>query len=347
MVKTLVKRKFRKMLYSVILSIIPWLFLFICILSIFSLFQKQPSESSVQAETLGALCRGGTAVIDQNMKRYERAVQSEAKVQGMGEYTQILLAIAQHESLGGTLSQDIFQSSESLGLSPNTLDTERSIKAGVSALKGRISEGEKYGITDCKAILQAYNQGPAFLVYMHNHKQTTWSPEVVQGYMATRPGNNNGTSDYPNRVLKYIRTAASSSGGVALTGDKAKALYAEASKHLGKPYNFGAPSGIGKENPPNFDCSSFSQYVYWKVLNVSIPRTANTQWNSSMFQHITASEAKPGDLVFFEGTYNTNGKSHVGIYFGNGMMINSQTAGVTLESVSNWTEFNPTYARLK
>ena len=49
--------------------------------------------------------------------------------------------------------------------------------------------------------------------------------------------------------------------------------------------------------------------------------TANGLWNKS--QHISESEAKPGDLVFFEGTYDTPGKSHVGIYLGNGMMVSA------------------------
>jgi cell wall-associated NlpC family hydrolase len=40
-------------------------------------------------------------------------------------------------------------------------------------------------------------------------------------------------------------------------------------------------------------------------------------------QHISESEAKPGDLVFFEGTYDVEGASHVGIYVGDGMMISA------------------------
>ena len=44
-------------------------------------------------------------------------------------------------------------------------------------------------------------------------------------------------------------------------------------------------------------------------------------WNKS--QHISEAEAKPGDLVFFEGTYDTPGKSHVGIYLGNGKMVSA------------------------
>ena len=49
--------------------------------------------------------------------------------------------------------------------------------------------------------------------------------------------------------------------------------------------------------------------------------TANGLWNKS--QHISEAEAKPGDLVFFKGTYDTPGMSHTGIYLGNGMMVSA------------------------
>ena len=49
--------------------------------------------------------------------------------------------------------------------------------------------------------------------------------------------------------------------------------------------------------------------------------TANGLWQKS--QHISEAEAKPGDLVFFKGTYDTPGMSHTGIYLGNGMMVSA------------------------
>ena len=49
--------------------------------------------------------------------------------------------------------------------------------------------------------------------------------------------------------------------------------------------------------------------------------TANGLWNKS--QHISEADAKPGDLVFFKGTYDTPGMSHTGIYLGNGMMVSA------------------------
>lgn len=67
-----------------------------------------------------------------------------------------------------------------------------------------------------------------------------------------------------------------------------------------------------------------SEFVSWVINNCgngwSVGRqTANGLKN--LCDIIPPSEAKPGDLIFFQGTYNTSGASHVGIYVGNGMMI--------------------------
>ena len=77
----------------------------------------------------------------------------------------------------------------------------------------------------------------------------------------------------------------------------------------------------GSTPETGFDCSGYVCWVY-NQNGYDVGRTtANGLWNKS--QHISEAEAKPGDLVFFEGTYDTPGKSHVGIYLGNGMMMSA------------------------
>ena len=102
----------------------------------------------------------------------------------------------------------------------------------------------------------------------------------------------------------------------ALTDPEFAAMLQEAEKYLGTPYVWG-----GSSPETGFDCSG---YVCW-VLNESgwdVGRTtANGLWQQST--KISEAEAKPGDLVFFEGTYDTPGASHVGIYVGDGMMISA------------------------
>ena len=92
----------------------------------------------------------------------------------------------------------------------------------------------------------------------------------------------------------------------ALTDSEFAAIYKEAQKYVGTPYVWG-----GSTPETGFDCSGYVCWVY-NQNGYDVGRTtANGLWNKS--QHISEAEAKPGDLVFFEGTYDTPGKSHVGI----------------------------------
>lgn len=104
--------------------------------------------------------------------------------------------------------------------------------------------------------------------------------------------------------------------GEALTDEKFAKMIKEAEKYLGYPYVWG-----GSSPSTSFDCSGF---VSWVINN------SNNGWSvgrltadglMNICDIIPPSEAKPGDLIFFQGTYDTAGASHVGIYVGNGMMI--------------------------
>ena len=104
--------------------------------------------------------------------------------------------------------------------------------------------------------------------------------------------------------------------GEALTDTRFANMIREAEKYLGYPYVWG-----GSSPSTSFDCSGFVSYVInhcgngWSVGRL----TANGLMG--VCDIIPKSSAKPGDLIFFQGTYDTSGASHVGIYVGNGMMI--------------------------
>ena len=102
----------------------------------------------------------------------------------------------------------------------------------------------------------------------------------------------------------------------ALTDSEFAAIYEEAKKYVGTPYVWG-----GSSPETGFDCSGYVCWVY-NQNGYDVGRTtANGLWNKC--QHISEAEAKPGDLVFFKGTYDTPGMSHTGIYLGNGMMVSA------------------------
>ena len=104
--------------------------------------------------------------------------------------------------------------------------------------------------------------------------------------------------------------------GEALTDEKFRRMIAEGEKYLGYPYVWG-----GSSPSTSFDCSGF---VSWVVNHSGNGWSVGRQTAEGLRQCcsiIPKSSAKPGDLIFFKGTYNTSGASHVGIYVGDGMML--------------------------
>jgi len=101
-----------------------------------------------------------------------------------------------------------------------------------------------------------------------------------------------------------------------LEDEQFAAMIEEAEKYLGYPYVWG-----GSSPATSFDCSGF---VSWVLNNCGVGWNVGRLGADSL-RHIcttvSSANAKPGDLIFFQGTYDTTGASHVGIYVGNGMMI--------------------------
>lgn len=143
----------------------------------------------------------------------------------------------------------------------------------------------------------------------------------------------NATGEYTNYDIP----------GEALTDVKFRKMITEAEKYLGYPYVWG-----GSSPSTSFDCSGFVSWVInhcgngWNVGR----QTANGLMG--VCDIIPKSEAKPGDLIFFQGTYNTSGASHVGIYVGNGMMIHcgSPISYASIET-SYWRQHYYCMGRIK
>lgn len=96
--------------------------------------------------------------------------------------------------------------------------------------------------------------------------------------------------------------------------------YAQA--QLGKPYLWG---GTG---PDGYDCSGLTVMAY-RAAGITLPRTSETQWTAG--QPVPADQLQPGDLVFFNPGEQVAGlPGHVGIYLGNGLMINAPHPGAAI-----------------
>lgn len=113
-------------------------------------------------------------------------------------------------------------------------------------------------------------------------------------------------------------------GKVAPAGVQgAQALLDEAEKFVGQPYVWGG------DKPGGFDCSGLVYYAAQQVGIKNVPRTSEQQWAYS--QHITKSQLKPGDLVFYAGSDGTNASpGHVAIYAGNGQILQAEQTGTRI-----------------
>lgn len=115
---------------------------------------------------------------------------------------------------------------------------------------------------------------------------------------------------------------------------KVKTIIEEASKYLGTSYVWG-----GSNPATGFDCSGLTHWSF-KKAGISIPRTSAAQYLAS--KKVSATEARAGDLIFF--SYGS-GVAHVGIYLGDGRMLNAQNNGVVVESLDWWNQYLVGYGR--
>lgn len=117
----------------------------------------------------------------------------------------------------------------------------------------------------------------------------------------------------------------------------------EAEKYLGYPYVWG-----GSNPDESFDCSGFVCYAINNCGNDWNIGRINSKDLLKLCTPITREEAKKGDLIFFQGTYDTVGASHVGFYVGNSMMLHCGNP-IQYESIDteHWRSHFLTFGRLK
>ncbi|WP_255261528.1 lysozyme family protein [Bacillus pseudomycoides] len=301
--------------------------------------------SSSQEEQIGGNI-GGTKNLSPEVEKWRSLVEKEATAQGMEAYISLILAIIQVES-GGTGTPDIMQSSESAGYGrPDVFQTEEeSVRQGVKHLKECLlilKSFNKGYENNIKALAQAYNFGNAFSRFVGN-KGGEYSIEVAEAYsrdvVAPSLGNTTGitvpyfneTSIRVGKTYRYINGGnflygelvseyIGGGGGANISGDFRKVLD-EIEKYQGWPYVWG-----GKNPTQGFDCSGLTSWGL-KVIGIDLPSYALSQYE--LTTPISESEAQPGDLIFFKGTYGgPDHISHVAFYIDANTMYDSQSAGI-------------------
>lgn len=254
--------------------------------------------------------------VSENVMQYETDVSDYAEEYGIKEYVPYLLAIMEVESHGE--GEDVMQSSESLGLPPNSLSTDESIRQGVKYFSELI-EAANAQECDIDTAVQAYNYGAGFINYVaENGNEYTF--ELAQEFAKEKSGG--VVTDYANDIsvaenggwrymygnMFYVRLIKSYV--TIFNNEVTKNVFEEAVKYEGDDYEYG-----GSNPDDGFDCSGLTQWCFGQA-GISLPRTAQEQYD--YVEHVELDELLPGDLVFFTKTTPSERYiTHVGIYAGN------------------------------
>lgn len=250
--------------------------------------------------------------------QYKPLVEKYAKEAGISEEVPVLLAIMMVES--GGRGMDVFQSSESLGLPVNTLDTEASIKQGVTHYKNCLDAAKQLKNDQWTAVA-SYNFGGNYNNYIsqNGHKHTTkladnYSRTVVAPSLGNTSGLtypylnpvaihynggylylNGGNFFYPDLVKQYlVQSTSGKNTPTSATGWKKKAVE-NAQKDVGQAF----PTGWGQRG----ECIVAVQgWINSAKLGTFLPGGVRTGYTQSGATEVSWNQAKAGDVIQYENT---------------------------------------------
>ena len=317
------------------LLIFGWIFTGIISLLLFLFIVTSDDE-----ESSGAQFDYSGLNLSAEVLKHQPTVEKYARKYSIEDYVNYLLAIMQVES-GGT-GEDVMQSSESLGLPPNSLNTEQSIEQGCKYFASLLSSAEAKDC-DINTVVQSYNYGGGFIDYVAARGKK-YSFALAESFAREKSGGvkvdykneisikQNGGWRYKYGNMFYVQLVSQYLAVPHFSDATVQAIFNEALKYQGWNYVYG-----GSNPNTSFDCSGLVQWCYGKA-GISLPRTAQAQYDA--VQHIPLSQAKAGDLVFFHSTYNAGTYvTHVGIYAGNNRMYHAgNPIGYTDLTSSYWQQ---------
>ena len=242
------------------------------------------------------------------------------------------------------LDADINSINEKITDPENSLDPIR-IKAVFYALYfgsdfSKLDDGMYSAFVNC--FVNTDNAGNPSAIKDMNEVYSALS--LLLGRKITDTDRQNINSTY--LLIKYGYTTGSQLSGIpgeAFNDAEFAKLMNVATKYIGYPYTWG-----GSSPSTSFDCSGFICYCYTQSGVYNLPRTT-AQGIYDQCTPVTASELKPGDLVFFTGTYQSDSiVSHIGIYVGDGQMLQAGEPTIGYADLSNsyWSKHLLGYGRL-
>ena len=189
--------------------------------------------------------------------------------------------------------------------------TETTTEIGDDGEEVEVETQVPYDYTICTVTLDNFNLSHVPIYIMSQEQLSMYA--LYMGTLGNRPdlfADSTYVSKYSGDYDTYEIPPE------ALSDQRFANMMAEATKYIGYPYVWG-----GSSPSTSFDCSGF---VSWVINNCGNGWNVGRLGADSLYYictPVSAANAKPGDLVFFERTYDETGITHVGIYVGNGMML--------------------------
>ncbi len=279
------------------------------------------SELSASIEDIKAKINENTAALNlaesQSQESFDKFSERLmlAYEQGSNAYIALLLG-----------SEDLFDMIERINLINEISSHDREIYQKYKDNKDTIASKQSELVSEQEAL---ESQSGKF-----NEELASRSAELAD--IVSKIGSKNTEKSTLNSKLEGLNTSLSSM-------NYADKLFAEAEKYLGMPYVFG-----GSTPETSFDCSGFVCYATTHSGVYDLPRTT-AQGIYDQCIKITPAEAKRGDIIFFQGTYNAGETvTHVGFYAGDGKMLHcGNPIQYTSTQTSYWQSHFYAFGRLK